>query len=157
GSWVLAFTAILLMPLAFPPWEDASFFSTSLVAPPVEMQWLTLFIPSNPFNALANNVVPAVVLFSIAVGVALIGMEEKHNLLKDMTILTQAMIRVTNFVSRLTPFGVFAIVASTAGTMSIEEIGRVQVYVIMYMVLALFLTFWVLPAVITSTLPVTYR
>ena len=75
GSWMLAFAAILLMPLAFPPWQDASFFSTSLVEPPVEMQWLTLFIPSNPFHALANNVVPAVVLFSMAVGMALIGME----------------------------------------------------------------------------------
>jgi len=157
GSWVLAFATILLMPLAFPPWEDASFFSTSLVEPPVEMQWLTLFIPSNPFNALANNVVPAVVLFSIAVGAALIGMEEKQDLLKDLTILNQAMIRVTNFVSRLTPLGVFAVVASAAGTMSVEEIGRVEIYVIMYMALALFLTFWVLPAVITSALPVTYR
>ena len=157
GSWMLAFAAILLMPLAFPPWEDASFFSTSLVEPPVEMQWLTLFIPSNPFHALANNVVPAVVLFSMAVGMALIGMEEKQGLLKDLALLTQAMIRVTNFVSRLTPLGVFAIVASTAGTMSIEEVGRVQVYVIMYMALALFLTFWVLPAVILSALPVTYK
>jgi len=157
GSWVLAFATILLMPLAFPPWEDASFFSTSLVEPPVEMQWLTLFIPSNPFNALANNVVPAVVLFSIAVGAALIGMEEKQDLLKDLTILNQAMIRVTNFVSRLTPLGVFAVVASAAGTMSVEEIGRVEIYVIMYIALALFLTLWVLPAVITSALPVTYR
>lgn len=157
GSWALAFVTILLMPLAFPPWESASFFSTSLVESPVEMQWLTLFIPSNPFNALANNIVPAVVLFSIAVGVALMGMEEKHDLLKDLTILTQAMVRVTNFVSRLTPLGVFAVVASAAGTMSIEEVGRVQIYVIMYMALALLLTFWVLPAVITSALPVTYR
>ena len=30
-----------------------------------------LYIPSNPFNALANNVVPAVVLFSLLVGIAL--------------------------------------------------------------------------------------
>lgn len=157
GSWVLAFAAILLMPLAFPPWESASFFSTSLVESPAEMQFLTLFIPSNPFNALANNIVPAVVLFSIAVGVALIGMEEKQGVLNDLTILTQAIMRVTNFVSWLTPLGVFAIVASAAGTMSIEEFGRVQIYMIMYMALALFLTFWVLPAVITSALPLTYR
>jgi len=157
GSWVLAFAAILLMPLAFPPWEDASFFSTSVVEPPAEMQRLTLFIPSNPFNALANNGIPAVVLFSIAVGMALIGLEEKDGLLQDLAVLTQAMIRVINFVSRLTPLGVFAIVASAAGTMSIEEVGRVQIYVIMHMALALFLTFWVLPTVITSALPVTYR
>jgi Na+/H+-dicarboxylate symporter/ABC-type amino acid transport substrate-binding protein len=157
GSWGLAFATILLMPLAFPSWEDASFFSTSLVEPPVEMQWLTLFIPSNPFHALANNLVPAVVVFSIAVGVALMGLEEKHGLLQHLALLTQAMIRVTHGVSRLTPLGVFAIVASTVGTMSLEDIGRVQIYVLLYMALALFLTFWVLPAVIMSALPVTYR
>src|SRR6266436_5182789 len=30
-SWGLAFVVILLMPLAFPTWESASFFSTSLI------------------------------------------------------------------------------------------------------------------------------
>ena len=35
--------------------------------------FLNLYIPTNPFNSLANNVVPAVVLFSVIVGAALIG------------------------------------------------------------------------------------
>lgn len=156
-SWVLAFTAILLMPFAFPAWESASFFSTSLIEHPEAVNFLTLFIPSNPFYSLANNFVPAVVLFSIAVGIALIGMEQKHGLLADLTILNRAMTRVTQFVARLTPLGVFAIVASTAGTMSIEEFGRLQVYLVMYVALTLLFTFWVLPALIMSLLPLTYK
>jgi Na+/H+-dicarboxylate symporter/ABC-type amino acid transport substrate-binding protein len=156
-SWGLAFSAILLLPLAFPAWESASFFSTALVEPPEVVNFLTLFIPANPFYALANNLVPAVVLFSIAVGLALIGMEQKQGLLEDLTILNRAMTRVTQFVARLTPFGVFAVVASAAGTMSIEEFERLQVYLMMYVVLALLLTFWVLPALITSVLPLTYQ
>ncbi|HZC01662.1 MAG TPA: cation:dicarboxylase symporter family transporter, partial [Gammaproteobacteria bacterium] len=65
--------------------------------------------------------------------------------------------RVTQFVARLTPFGVFAVAASAAGTMSIEEFERLQLYLLIYAALALLLTFWVLPALITSLLPLTYR
>ena len=54
-------------------------------------------------------------------------MEEKYGLLKDLAFRTQTMIRFTNGVSRLTPLDVFAIVANAVGTMSIEEIGRVQI------------------------------
>jgi Na+/H+-dicarboxylate symporter len=156
-SWVMALVAILLMPFALPAWESSSFFSTALIEHPEAVNFFTLFIPSNPFYSLANNFVPAVVLFSIAVGIALIGMEQKHGLLADLTILNRAMTRVTQFVARLTPFGVFAIVASTAGTMSIEEFGRLQVYLVMYIALTLLFTFWVLPALIMSLLPLTYK
>ena len=40
-------------------------------APPFDL--IGLYIPANPFNALANNIVPAVVLFSALLGIALIG------------------------------------------------------------------------------------
>ena len=157
GSWIVAFAAILLIPFTLPDWQSASFFSTALVEPAESVNFLTLFIPSNPFYAFANNLVPAVVLFSIAVGIALIGMEQKHGLLADLMILNRAMTRVTQFVARLTPFGVFAVAASAAGTMSIEEFERLQLYLLIYVALALLLTFWVLPALITSFLPLTYR
>jgi Na+/H+-dicarboxylate symporter len=157
GSWMVAFAAILLIPFTFPAWQSASFFSTALVEPAESVNFLTLFIPSNPFYSFANNLVPAVVLFSIAVGIALIGMEQKYDLLADLTILNRAMTRVTQFVARLTPFGVFAVAASAAGTMSIEEFERLQLDLLIYVALALLLTFWVLPALITSLLPLTYR
>jgi Na+/H+-dicarboxylate symporter len=156
-SWVLAFAAILLMPLTFPVWESASFFSTSLLETPEPVNFVTLFIPSNPFFALSNNLVPAVVLFSVAVGVALIGVEPKHNLLESLGVLNRAMTLVTQFVSRLTPLGVFGIVASAAGTMGVEELQRLQVYLFTYVAMALLLTLWVLPALITSLTSLTYR
>ncbi|ETX07562.1 MAG: hypothetical protein ETSY2_10500 [Candidatus Entotheonella gemina] len=155
-SWGLAFVAILVMPLAYPALETASFFSTSLVKVPESVNFLELFIPSNPFHALANNLVPAVVLFSVAVGIALIGLEPKDGLLDNLTILNRAMARVTQFVSQLTPIGVFAIVASAAGTMGLEELGRLQVYLLTYVAMALVLGLWVLPALITSFTPLTY-
>jgi len=71
--WGIALAVIFVMPLAFPSVENASFFSSSLVKAKEEVDFLELFIPSNPFRSLANNVIPASVLFSIAVGVGLWG------------------------------------------------------------------------------------
>ena len=94
--------------------------------------------------------VPAVVVFSLAVGLALIGMGQKDSLLAPLTLLNRAMAVVTGFISTLMPLGVFAIVASAAGTMDLEELGRLQVYLVTYAAMALLLTLWVLPACIIS-------
>ena len=156
-SWGLAFAAMLVMPLTFPVWQSASFFSTSLVETPEPLNYLTLFIPANPFYSLSNNLVPAVVLFSAAVGLALIGLEQKAGLLVPLTVLNRAVTQVTQLVSRLMPLGVFAIVASASGTMNLEELGKLQVFVLTYVAIALILTLWVFPALITSLTPLTYR
>ena len=68
---------MLLFPLMFPPLQTASFFSTTLFEPREPFDFVGLYIPTNPFNSLANNIVPAVVLFSVVIGVALIGVPDK--------------------------------------------------------------------------------
>jgi Na+/H+-dicarboxylate symporter len=156
-SWGLALAAMFVMPLTFPIWQSASFFSTSLITKPEEINFLTLFIPANPFYSFANNLVPAVVLFSAAVGLALIGIEQKQGLLANLTVLNRAVTRVTHFVATLTPIGVFAVVASAAGTMRLEELLKLQVYLWTYMAIALVFTLWVLPSLIMSCTPLTYR
>src|SRR5262249_58478272 len=123
-SWGLALFVILLMPLAFPTWTSASFFSTSLIEKQEEINFLNLFIPSNPFQSLSNNVVPAVVVFSVAVGVALIGIENKQALLGNLSTFNRAMGRITQFLAKLMPFGVFALVASASVTISFVYFAR---------------------------------
>ena len=131
-SWGLAFLVILLMPLAFPSRESASFFSTALIEKQEEINLLTLFIPSNPFYSMSNNFIPAVVVFSVAVGIALIGIENKQPLLANLSAFNRAMGRITQFMAKLTPLGVFALVASAAGTMGFEELARLQVFLVLY-------------------------
>ena len=155
--WGIALAVIFLMPLAFPSVETASFFSTTLVKVKEQVDFLELFIPSNPFSSLANNVIPASVLFSIAVGIGLIGIKEKHKLIDGLAILATALSRVANFVVYLTPIGVFAIAASAAGTMTLQEIGRLQVYFATFIVAAMILTFWILPMLVATLTPFTYK
>jgi len=154
--WAVVLLTVMLMPLAFPNWESASFFSTALVEEKKSIDFLQLYIPANPFYSLSNTIVPAIVLFSVAFGLALIGINNKHTLIDNLAIVADALMRITQFVAMLAPIGVFAIAASAAGTMSVEEFGRLQVYLIAYAVVALILSFWVLPGLVTSLTPIRY-
>jgi Na+/H+-dicarboxylate symporter len=155
--WGISFFVVLVMPLSFPEWETAAFFSTSLVEPPKKVNFLRIYIPANPFYALANNLVPAVVLFSILFGVVLMGIKEKEPLIHALDVASEALIKVTNLIVKLTPYGVFAISAAAAGTMTVDEFGRLQVYFITFNLAALFLTFWILPMLLTAVTPFKYR
>ena len=155
--WAIALATVMLLPLSFPHWQSAAFFSTSLIEQPEPKSSLDQYIPSNPIRSLADNVVPAVVLFSILVGIALMGVKDKAPLLRGLTIATQALSRVTNLIVSLTPVGLFAIAAAASGTMSIEEFGRLHVFLLAYVIASLFLAFWVLPGLVTLATPFRYR
>jgi Na+/H+-dicarboxylate symporter len=90
-------------------------------------------------------------------GIALMGMEKKDSLLDTLAVASQALIRMTNLIVGLTPIGVFAITAAAAGTMTVEEFGRLQVYLVSFNVAALFLTFWILPMMLAPVTPFKYR
>jgi Na+/H+-dicarboxylate symporter len=156
GSWVLAFLIIFILPLAFPDNEAGTFYSHSLVQA-AEVNFIDLYIPSNPFSSLARTVVPAAAVFSVFVGIALIGVEKKQTLLEVLDSATEAMTRVAKIVVNLTPIGVFAITANATGTMTIEEFGRLQAYIVTFISATLLLTFWVLPGLVATLTPFGYR
>jgi len=153
----LTSTLILLLPLAYPKWKAASFFSSSLVQQDEAVSFLELYIPANPFHSLAASLVPGVVLFSVVVGIALIGIERKQALLEVLTTLTDALMRVTGYVVRLAPIGVFAISANATGTMDVAAFAGLAVYLWSYIALALLLGLWLLPGLVTALTPLRYR
>ena len=157
GLWCLALVFTFLIPLAFPGVETASFFSTTLVERRPPFNFVDLFIPSNPFYSLANNIVPAVVLFSVFLGVALVGVERKQVLLDVFAVAKEALSSATKFVVGLTPYGIFAIAANTAGTLNLDQVARIQVYLITYVAVALLVALWVLPGLVSALTPFRYR
>ncbi|AZQ63339.1 cation:dicarboxylase symporter family transporter [Flammeovirga pectinis] len=155
----IGIAVVMILPFAFPEWKSANFFSTSFVTPPPEVDFLKLYIPSNPFFSLAESKVPAVVLFSILVGIGVmqINGKDKEILLNSLDAFNKALNQVNKLVVKLTPAGVFAIAASTAGTMTLDELGKMQAYLLTYLVAVLILTFWVLPMLITACTPFKYK
>jgi hypothetical protein len=55
------------------------------------------------------------------------------------------------------PIGIFAMTAATAGTMEFEEFQKLQVYFAAHVVMTIILTYWVLPAILASFTPFSYR
>jgi Na+/H+-dicarboxylate symporter/ABC-type amino acid transport substrate-binding protein len=157
GLWTIALGFTFLFPLVFPESETASFFSASLVPQAAPFNFVDLYIPSNPFHSLANNVVPAVVLFSVIFGLALIGIERKTVLLDVLSVAGATIARATRFIVRLTPYGIFAMAATAAGTLDIEELERIQVYLVTYVAISLLVALWVLPGLVAALTPIRYR
>ncbi len=156
GSWLLAFLVVFVMPLAFPAIQAGSFFSPSLVETP-KVDFIDLYIPVNPFSSLSRTIVPASAVFSVIFGIALIGTRHKKPLLDVLSTAQETLTRVAMMVIQLSPFGIFAIAANAAGTLSIADIGRLQVYIITFILASLILTFWILPGLTAILTPFSYR
>ena len=155
--WAIALATLVCLPLAFPNWISGAFFSASLVEEPTKFDPLTLYIPSNPFYSLANTIVPAVVAFAIMVGLALISVDDKRGLLKGLDNVSDALMKIVSFVGKLAPLGIFVIAASAAGTLRVEELSRLQIFLWAYMAAWCLLTFWVLPSLVAWATPFSFR
>ena len=152
---VLAF--ILLAPIAFPDWQSADFYSINTISTMPKFDIISLFIPTNPFYALANGLIPSVVLFSIFIGIGLIKVKEKKRTLAVLTGLNSAVVNVSNMVMRFAPIGIFCIAQRAAATVDSAQLDGLQVYIVTAAVLVFLLSFIILPAIVATITPFSYR
>jgi Na+/H+-dicarboxylate symporter len=157
GLWTLALLSVFVLPQCFPNWKAGSFFSTSIIDPPPPIDFLGIFIPENFFASLAEDQIPAVVVFSICFGLSLGRMPNKGLVIAQLEVLVKTLTHMTGIISRFTPLGVFAITASVAGTISLEEFMRLPAYLAVYTAGALGLAFVVLPLIVATVTPFRYR
>jgi len=155
--WFVALAVTVGFTITLPNWESATFFSSSLVEVPEQTDLVALYIPSNPFLSLSSSIVPAIVLFSLAIGLAIIGVPNKGSFIEDLDVIGEAIMRIAGFVARLAPIGVFALIATATGTLDVDALGRLQVYILTYIGAALVLSFWVLPALVGALTPIKSR
>ena len=75
--------------------------------------FITHLVPASIFDAMANNEILPIVIFSIFFGVALTAVGERGKpLVHGVEALVRVMLQVTNYVMRFAPFAVFTAVAS---------------------------------------------
>jgi len=155
--WGVTLALVMLLPLSLPDWEAGTFFSASLVERGDGFDFLGLYIPTNPFGALAENVVPATVVFSMLLGIALIPLSDKRRLLDPLHVVGDALGSIAHGVVRLSPWGTFALAAGAAGTASPGELLRLGGYVGTFTIGVVLLTFVLFPALVASLSPIGYR
>jgi len=154
--WVLGLITIFLLALSFPEWASKDFFSTSQIASISKINYLDLYIPSNPFKSLADNTVPAIVVFSLFLGIALVDIKNKEQFINPSLILLKALNKITKKIVTLLPIGIFAISAAAAGTLQPDDFEKLGIYFIVYITTALILSFWVMPFFISAITPFKY-
>jgi proton glutamate symport protein len=148
---------ILMAPLSFPNWQTAEFYSANTIKVSREFNLVELFIPSNPFNAFANAVIPSVVFFSVFIGVGLMPIKNKRQTLTVLGNLKQSVSNISNLVMRFAPVGVFCIGWRAAATLDASQLDGLMIYVASALVLALLLCFVVFPALLATITPFGYR
>lgn len=153
--WILTFAAIWVLAYAIPSAPPP--FSLTASAVHGKNELMELLIPSNPFAALRNNYVPAVVVFAIIYGVAFEGVAKNQTLLDIFEAIKTASVRIWGWVVRLAPIGVFALLADTAGTVRIDQLAGLVFYVVTYLAGAAILGLIVIPAMLSALVPQSYR
>lgn len=88
-------------------------------------------VPTSIFDAMANNEILQIVVFSLFVGTAVAALDDKAPAV--LVIVEQAasiMLKVTEFVMKLAPFAIFGALASTIATQGLEMLGTYAKFVL---------------------------
>ncbi|MBR8841467.1 cation:dicarboxylase symporter family transporter [Pseudoalteromonas sp. JC3] len=155
--WVVGLAVIWCFIMTLPAHDAGTFFSPALVAAAPEVDFVKHYIPANPFASMAEGNVPALVIFCIALGMALISNQKKNRLLDVLEVVGQGLSVISKKIIAIFPIGIFAMTASTAGTMSAEELSELQVYWVVVLCVGVYLMLVLLPMLVAALTPVKYR
>jgi Na+/H+-dicarboxylate symporter/ABC-type amino acid transport substrate-binding protein len=153
--WVLTFGTIWLLAHAIPlPPSPAS-----IVPRPVSEQvgLLTVLIPANIAEAWSRNYVPAIVVFAVVYGLGIQAAERKQTFFDVLETIRKASVVIWAWTVKFAPLGVFALFAGTAGTIEPAQLGGLLIYIGLYTIGCMVIGFIILPAILTSVAPTTYR
>ncbi|MBR9729399.1 dicarboxylate/amino acid:cation symporter [Shewanella intestini] len=100
--------------------ESVSTQSAVKEAPSI-METLINIVPTNPVAALASGQILQVIVFAVALGVALVLIGERGKpAIAVFESLAEAMFKLTDMVMKLAPYGVFGLMAWVAGEYGLD-------------------------------------
>lgn len=146
--WAINIAMIYLTVFLFPKAHGAS-LAAYVSTKPAGINFAQVLIPENIFYSLSNNVVPAIVIFSLLLGIAFMHIQEKSSLMQVLEAFVSALTRITAWISRITPFGTFLIIANQVGTIQLSTLKQMGTYILLYVLCICILVFWVFPRIVS--------
>lgn len=143
-TWSINICVIYLIKFAFPHSASSQLSGYTSTEIP-QLNFAELLIPDNIFYDLSNNVIPAIVIFSLLIGIGLMHLKEKHTLMYCLENLVEALTRITSWIARITPIGTFLIIANQVGTTQLSTVKQVSTYIILYILGTSLIIFWIFP------------
>ncbi|WP_338589774.1 dicarboxylate/amino acid:cation symporter [Shewanella khirikhana] len=125
GTTAIAISVGLLVGWLLEPGAGLSLeghdLSAEVKAAPSVMDTLVNIVPTNPVAALASGQILQVIVFAVALGVALVLIGDHGKpAIKVFESLAEAMYKLTDMVMKLAPYGVFGLMAWVAGEYGID-------------------------------------
>ncbi|MCP2520796.1 dicarboxylate/amino acid:cation symporter [SCandidatus Aminicenantes bacterium Aminicenantia_JdfR_composite] len=94
------------------------------------------FIPSNPIKSAAEGHLLQIIIFTILFGISLnkIPKEYSEAILKVISAINRSMIVILNWILKLAPFGVFALIAPITGKLGFSIIFSLLKYTLVFLI-----------------------
>ena len=123
--------------------------------------WRTILnlVPENPFKALADGEMLQVVVFALAVGIALtlIPREKAEPVVRFCDGMTAVVIKMVTLIMATAPVAVFCLIAGVISTLGLEVLGALLAYSLVVIGGLSIMMFVVYPAVLRLFTPMTFR
>lgn len=109
------------------------------------------FIPTNIFQALATGDLMKVIVFGVLLGIASLYLNDKeHNTLLDLsTAMSNAMLKIAEWIIKLTPIGVFSLISYVVADQGIDVIIGLWKYMLLVVVVLLIHSLITLPFILS--------
>lgn len=109
------------------------------------------FIPTNIFKALASGDLMKVIIFGVLLGIATLFLDKKeHTLLLNLTTaFTNAMLKIAEWIIKLTPIGVFSLISYVVAEQGIDVIIGLWKYILVVLLVLLIHGLLTLPFILS--------
>lgn len=146
-AWIINILIIYLIKAVFPTPKSTQ-LGGYIASDHPPLNFAELLIPDNIFYDLSSNTVPAIVIFSLLIGIALMQLKNKETLMNGFQNIVEALTRITSWIARITPIGTFLIIANQVGTIQFSTIKQVSTYIILYIAGTGLVIFWIYPRLV---------
>lgn len=146
-AWVINIVMIYAIYVLFPRSTSFQYGGYPSLETP-KLNFAHILIPENIFSALTHNVVPAIVIFSLAFGIALIILKSPEVVMVSLHATVDALTKMTSWIARITPIGTFLIIAQQAGMIHLATFKQVGTYVLLYILGTCIVIFWIFPRLV---------
>ena len=155
--WLLVLLVIYLLALPIPTTEPIIISKLPGAERGVLNDLLSTLTPKNAFYDIANNILPAVALFGVLSGVAMLFLKKKEPLLAVIEKFLRILERFLDWLALFSPIAVFVHISVAVGTTKFSDLVRLQSYIGLTVLGTLFLALYVLPKLLSSLGPFSYK
>lgn len=155
--WLVGFGIIYALTYLIPTPQMAFINPNSAIFEGGVSNSITFLVPTNLFSDFANNIIPALTIFGLIGGLSVMRIEKNNHVLGLLEQVNSAIEKVLYWLALFSPIAIFSHMAAASGSLRVENLGKMELFLGIYLVGILLIAFWFFPLLLTSLTSLTYR